>query len=338
MAKKHNLLRLSQNGFLHGFFHHRVCVVLAKSMRYDFAYSATYDDVTETRNGIHVSTAINILNGAFGRVALLDMNRPLVTHAHHHCHVLIKAWGGDTYFHARGRLNPLTERSAVLINAWEPHSYAHPCTHAPQSVILALYIEPGWLAQLQRCLHASAHPQFFPRPCVEISPRTRQLADRLVQTMQVADAVSESWLTEALFDLLLTIIEPFSRWADMRRMSVLRLPQSSDHRIRKAMSLLQTEPDSDMNAIASRCGLSRAHFYARFRNDVGLTPHVYANVLRMESAIAHLTQSSDVLSDFSYRLGFSAPGHFTRFFRQHLGCTPSEFRHTVHTVGRMEST
>jgi len=33
--------RLSRNGCLHGFFHHRVCLVLAKSMSYDFAHSAT---------------------------------------------------------------------------------------------------------------------------------------------------------------------------------------------------------------------------------------------------------------------------------------------------------
>ncbi|MFC3338862.1 helix-turn-helix transcriptional regulator [Paracandidimonas soli] len=284
-----------------------------------------------------MSTAIKILNGAFGRVALLDMNRPLVTHAHHHCHVLIKAWGGNTYFHARGRLNPLTEDTAVLINAWEPHSYAHPCADAPQSVILALYIEPAWLAQLQGCLNASAHPQFFLRPCVEISPRTRQLADRLVQTMLHTDEVSESWLADALFDLLLTVIEPFSRWTDMRGASVPLLPESSDRRIRKAVTLMQSELDSDIDSVASRCGLSRAHFYSLFRDEVGLTPNVYANVLRMESAIRHLTKSSDALCDVSYQLGFSAPGHFTRFFRQHLGIAPSDFRRTVRNVGLQES-
>jgi len=151
--------------------------------------------------------------------------------------------------------------------------------------------------------------------------------------MLYASEVSEAWLTDALFDLLLTVIEPFSRWEDMRRMSVLHVPQSVDRRIRKAVSLLRTELDSDINSIAGRCGLSRAHFYARFRNDVGLTPNVYANVLRMESAIQHLTQSSNKLSEVSYQLGFSAPGHFTRFFRQHLGIAPSEFRRTVRNVG-----
>ncbi|MGH8843735.1 MAG: helix-turn-helix domain-containing protein, partial [Advenella sp.] len=30
-----------------------------------------------------------------------------------------------------------------------------------------------------------------------------------------------------------------------------------------------------------------------------------------------------------YNVGFSAPGHFTRFFRQHLGITPGEYRRVV---------
>jgi AraC family transcriptional regulator len=52
-------------------------------------------------------------------------------------------------------------------------------------------------------------------------------------------------------------------------------------------------------------------------------------VLRMESAIRDLASGKASLTDISYDLGFSAPGHFTRFFRQHLGITPSEYRRVV---------
>ncbi|MGC1665171.1 MAG: AraC family transcriptional regulator, partial [Bradyrhizobium sp.] len=37
-----------------------------------------------------MSTALRIAHGAFGRVALLDMDESLVRHAHPHCHVLLK--------------------------------------------------------------------------------------------------------------------------------------------------------------------------------------------------------------------------------------------------------
>ena len=63
-----------------------------------------------------MSNALRVAHGVFGRVALLDMDAPLVRHAHPHCHVLIKAEGADTRFMVRDRVVPLTRATAVLIN------------------------------------------------------------------------------------------------------------------------------------------------------------------------------------------------------------------------------
>jgi AraC family transcriptional regulator len=72
------------------------------------------------------------------------MDRPLVRHAHPHCHVLIKVEGGDTQFVVGDNMVALTDQQAVLINAWEPQAYVHQQA-SPRTVILALYIEPQWL-------------------------------------------------------------------------------------------------------------------------------------------------------------------------------------------------
>ena len=115
-----------------------------------------------------MSSAVKIFQGRFGRVALLDMDAPLVGHAHHHCHILIKAGGADGAFSVRGERAPLTDDSAVLVNAWEHHAYEHRAAPGQRTLILALYIEPGWLADLQRSLALSGHPRFFPKSCVRI--------------------------------------------------------------------------------------------------------------------------------------------------------------------------
>jgi AraC family transcriptional regulator len=52
-------------------------------------------------------------------------------------------------------------------------------------------------------------------------------------------------------------------------------------------------------------------------------------VLRVEAAIRRLTERHQPVSDISHALGFSAPGHFSRFFRQHIGITPTEYRSRV---------
>ncbi len=117
-----------------------------------------------------MSTALRIAHGAFGRVALLDMDRSLVRHAHPHCHVLIKAEGADTQFAVGDSLVPLTGEQAVLVNAWEPHAYVHD-QKRPRTIILALYIEPAWLKTFRPNWAASGAPDFFDKPAGEISPR-----------------------------------------------------------------------------------------------------------------------------------------------------------------------
>src|SRR5512133_1998569 len=65
---------------------------------------------------VSMSKALRVAHGVFGRVALLDMDRQLVRHAHPHCHVLLKIEGADTQFAVRDAIAPLTDGNAVLIN------------------------------------------------------------------------------------------------------------------------------------------------------------------------------------------------------------------------------
>ena len=63
-----------------------------------------------------------------------------------------------------------------------------------------------------------------------------------------------------------------------------------------------------------------------------MTPAVFANVLRVETAVAAVGQGEDSIGAISAELGFDAQSHFTRFFRPHLGITPSAYRSIVQLV------
>ena len=117
-----------------------------------------------------MSTALRITHGAFGRVALLDMDRSLVRHAHPHCHVLIKADGADTQFAVGDNLVKLTDQQAVLVNTWEPHAYVH-YKERPRTIILALYIEPEWLKSFRPNWAASGARYVFSKAGPPGSPR-----------------------------------------------------------------------------------------------------------------------------------------------------------------------
>ncbi len=282
-----------------------------------------------------MSSALRIAHGTFGRVALLDMDRSLVRHAHPHCHVLIKADGADTQFSVGNHLVSLTDTQAVLINAWEPHAYVHDQNH-PRTIILALYIEPAWLKNFRSNWAASNSPGFFEKPAGEVSPRIRRVAMDLAAVM-LADPGANSEQEQLLSDLMISVIERFTPWRSLsRRLSDIDSNRSRfDWRIRRAINLIRVDPQMarDVNSLAKESGLSRAHFYRLFEASTSMSPHVYINLLRMELAVKSVVQGDGNLSAVSDRLGFSAQGHFTRFFRDHAGVNPSEFRR----VARMGS-
>lgn len=278
-----------------------------------------------------MSKAIKIFQGRFGRVAFLDMNASLVSHAHHHCHILIKAGGADGAFQVRGESQPLTDETAVLVNAWEPHAYTHVAPGGEQTLILALYIEPTWLSEIQRSLTLSAHPRFFPQSCVRIRPETRKIAEEFVLELWWADEVSASRLESLLFNLVISVIDSYSGWRDLAGLLRSRPPSSLDPRTRKVIAHMRENlaRDFDMDDLAAHAGLSRAHFFSLFHRDTHVTPLVYANVLRFEAAVDRLSHSSEPVGTVAHDLGFSASSHFARFFRQHLGITPTDYRRAV---------
>ena len=273
-----------------------------------------------------MSTALRIAHGAFGRVALLDMDWSLVRHAHPHCHVLLKVEGADTQFVVGDKVYPLTNQTAVLVNGWQPHSYVHD-PERPRTVILALYIEPEWLMAFRPGWAASGAPGFFRHPSGDVSPRIRGLAMNLAADM-MARPEARGAHEAALSDLMIAVIERFTPWrsfpASIREMNLT----SGDWRIRKIAASMRAETRRDvaLDTFAKEAGLSRSHFFRLFESSVGVPPKVYLNVVRMERAVDAVLNQSASVCHISKQLGFVEPAHFTRFFRNHAGVSPREFR------------
>lgn len=281
-----------------------------------------------------MSIARRALHGDFGRIALLEMDRSLVRHVHSECHVLLKATGENTCFSVGGRLHELTERTAVLVSAGEPHDYVHRPGAAP-TLILALYIEPRWLAMHRRSLRASAHPSFFPDPSVTLTPAMRRLSQQLVGEMLTSEELPRERLEPLLFELLVLIFERHSDWRHLSR-HPSELPVRSappfDARVRRANAIMLERLPAriDMQWLARECGLSRSQFFALYRQHTRTTPQMFVNMRRMQLACEWLSRDRRrTLADLSETLGFSEQAHFTRFFQRHLGAAPSQYRRVL---------
>ncbi len=271
---------------------------------------------------------MRIVQGKLGRVALFELDNSLGVHAHSQWHILIKCGGADSAYSIRNRTWPLTDQRAVLVNSWEPHKYVHPAG-APPSTILALYIEPLWLSQFDQSVKGLARPGMFPDPGVKMTPAIRQTVDALVDGLTRSEAVEETVLEHLTLDL---IEEVHGDWPAAQPLDTLPLKQfASDFRIRKAVRYIgeHTQEPLNINSLARHSGISRPHLFTLFRRYTNLSPGLYANMLRMNSAVSRVSGGSDTMCVIAGDLGFSAQSHFTRFFQKQWGIPPSEYRRVV---------
>ena len=283
-----------------------------------------------------MSIPIRLFHGDFGRVALLEMDGPLVSHAHHHCHLLIKASGPDTAFKVRGQHCPLTYDNAVLVNAWEEHTYLHDLQGEGQTVILALYLEPSWLATFSKSFIHSNHPGFFSESMIKLSEAQKLSIEKVVMELWWSDDITTDRVQNLLLNLTLSFVDP----REVINSSIIRLPNSDlaymDPRIRQAMKMMQQSENlpKDLSTIANAVNLSRSHFFELFKRCTGLSPILYANVFKMDFAFSALASEGVSLVEIGDVLGFSGQSHFTRFFRQHQGVVPSLYRRQVEKTAR----
>jgi AraC-like DNA-binding protein len=276
-----------------------------------------------------MSTGKGIMQGRFGRVVLLDIDRPVVAHAHPHCHILFKVGGADSVFRVQDRDYPLTDDTAVVVNTWEPHAYPHDAG-TPKSLVLALYVEIDWLAVVERSFAASANPRFFDRPCVAVPHRVRKIVGDIADALLAPDGADHGH-EELLLDLMIAVIDEFSQWRTLRSGRSVRSRPIRDFRVRRAVAFMRDNLGRPFrfDDVAFAAGLSRAHLFEVFRENTGLTPNLYYNALRMERAYDVLPSAQDSMAAITSSLGFSAQSHFSRFFRNNLGIPPSEYRRAV---------
>lgn len=276
-----------------------------------------------------MTTALGILRGRFGRVALLDMDTSLVNHAHHHCHLIMKTAGPDQEFIVDGDPLPLREDTAVLVNTWEQHQYVHRHPEL-RTEFLALYIEPSWLGGIDRIFSSCRHPGFFGRSCIVVDDTIRTLRRHLAACILEEGYDDPEEVERLIFDLTVAVVH---RFADWRSLPTGAVPPEHlrDHRIRRAVRAMRESAAEayDFDRLAELSGLSRPRFNQLFRQCTGVSPAVYGNVLRVEAAVTALAVPRVSVSAVSDDLGFSAQSNFTRFFQQHTGVLPSEFRRVV---------
>ncbi|HLZ64710.1 MAG TPA: AraC family transcriptional regulator [Aliidongia sp.] len=279
-------------------------------------------------------TPIWILQGRFGRATVNLTGRPLVEHAHSEFNILFKLGGADTAFRSGSQTLDLGDNTVLLFNPWVPHAKLEN-TGGP-TLILSLLIDPSWLVRVL----TSPPPSLsclFPNPREQVSAEVALHANRVAAV--VAQNVTASG--ESGEDLLADLIDAVTReYADPSvERDLLATARPIDYRIRKALAYIHEHAleNPKVEDLAAKVGLSRSRFFEQFRRCVGASPQHYIDWARMAIATRWLSTTNRPLIELADELGFSAHSHFTRFFTQHIGVSPSEFRRQTNAALEPES-
>ncbi|MEO0912128.1 MAG: AraC family transcriptional regulator [Pseudomonadota bacterium] len=273
-----------------------------------------------------MSNAFAVCHGDFGRAALYQLDKTIITHAHREGHLIFYLSGREAIVHVGSGQYDSTPQSAVAVSPWEPHSFhlapgEGPCT------CLVLYIKPMWF------LEASQSAEFalnFGRAAILVTPEIAKWVKRLTALL-IEDEPAD------MFDGLLfeTTRHCFEQsWHGTDTVEPLLYPRAhfTDYRVRRSLRLMQEQFSEDMeiDRLAREVGLSRPHFFKLFKKHMGVTPNIYLNTLRAEQAIEDLVSTAKTVTDIGYDLGFSSQASFTRFFSSNVGIPPSEYRRVAH--------
>jgi AraC-like DNA-binding protein len=195
-------------------------------------------------------------------------------------------------------------------------------------MFLILYIDKSWLDE-RRAI--SGRPFFFPSPRIPLNPALRQACWRLLDMLISPHNEARSRLDVEVEALITTAID--ATLAPVNPDGLRPRTPLLDHRLRAAVRYMREHVSEPLavEEVAGKVGLSRAHFFSLFRDQLNTTPQVFWSAVRVEEATRRLIQRNEPLTSLALELGFSSPGNFSRFFREHMGVTPSRFRRVAVT-------
>lgn len=268
------------------------------------------------------------MQGDYGHVEVVKYSHDLVVHAHPQTHFSFWLGGGLAHAHVDKSLAQLGPDLALGVNSHASHDL---CLHDAQrgAIFLNLYLNDAWLDA--QCADL-AHSVVLPQPCIGITPEMRALCSQLL-THLASPSREHNASVDA--DVQLLVAQTIASAMTPEQLQAMPLRRRLiDFRLRTAIAYMQDNLGNPKVAeeVAEVVGLSRSRFFELFHDQLGTSPLVFWNAMRLEAALTQLNQRDENMTSMAMNLGFSTPGNFSRFFRDQRGVTPSAYRRGCHAV------
>lgn len=99
-------------------------------------------------------------------------------------------------------------------------------------------------------------------------------------------------------------------------------------RIMRSVNANMSDPDYNIDALASDVGISRAQLHRKMKEITGVASGKFLRNLRMEQAARLLREGKVNVSQIADKVGYADQAHFSTAFKTHFGMTPSEYVET----------
>src|SRR5580704_8100682 len=202
-----------------------------------------------------MSTALAVCHGAFGRVTVYRLDRPMRTHAHREGHLAYLLSGTPAIVTISDVPHLVDQTVGVAINPWQPHSF-QPGTAREPSIFLVAYVCDRWLDRDRQGRGGLR----FGANRINVGTTLRSIAVSLAHVLVTSASyrLVERYLNQ-LFDA--SFDASWARGSRYPRCTPCGAP--IDFRVRKSLRILDDgfAQGIELDAVARDVGLSRPHFF-----------------------------------------------------------------------------
>lgn len=267
-----------------------------------------------------------VKEGDFGRIEVIRHQHDLVMRAHPYTHFAFWVSGGSATSNVGNHAVTICPDVALVVNSNASHDLQ--MTDSKNAVVfLNLYVNDGWLDAQFKGL---AHSMVFPNACIHT---TSSIREALAQLLKKLIQPRSKQLFNLEVDVALLIRQSIASATTHEQLQAMpKRRRMIDYRLRVAIEHMKNNLNGSKTAVevADVVGLSRSRFFELFHDQLGTSPLVFWNAMRLEEALTCLNTHEGNMTSMSKRLGFSTPGNFSRFFKDQRGVTPSTYRRVCH--------
>lgn len=219
------------------------------------------------------------------------------------------------YCDARGVSRGLASGDLVVIFPEIAHAYG-PRDGRPWDQIYFVFDGPQFAFWRRRGLLDPARPVLHLEPVDYWRHRLAEVINRAPAVSAGAALRTMGRFLHLLGDMLAAGAEPAAR-------------TGRDAWLEKSLRLLADRDAAGWRtprSVARAVGLSYDNFRKQFSAQLGVSPGQYVKRKRIDWACAAIYQAGRSFKEIAEELGFCDVFHFSKAFKQVVGCTPSEFR------------